>query len=137
MTVLKYEKYILTESNPNEPELDFMRTRILYSGGDIIPGMLHLNCVWYWKGSDTITTKPHTHECDEILAYIGTNPDDPHDLCGEVEVWLEDEKYMLTKSSLIYVPKGLVHCPIYIRKAARPIFHFTAKTQGQHRLVDL
>jgi hypothetical protein len=42
-----------------------------------------VNCVWYYKGSDSVLTKAHTHDCDEIIAFMGSNPDDPHDLSGE------------------------------------------------------
>jgi hypothetical protein len=136
MGELKYAKYIITDAEPNDPELNFMRTRLLFSGDNIIPGALCVNCVWYWKGSDTVTTKAHTHDCDEIIAFIGTNPDDFHDLGGEVEIWLGNEKYLLTKSCLVFAPKGLIHCPLIIRKAQRPIFHFTAKVQGGAHLID-
>jgi hypothetical protein len=132
----KYEKYIITDAEPNDPELNFMRKRLLLSNDRIIPGALAVNCVWYFKGSDKVTTKAHTHDCDEIIGFIGTNPDDFHDLAGEVEMWLGDEKYLLTKSSLVFAPKGLVHCPLIIRKAERPIFHFTAKTQGGANIID-
>ena len=136
MGELKYSKYIITDAEPNDPHLNFMRTRLLLSGDSVIPGSLALNCVWYWKGSDVVTTQAHTHDCDEIIAFIGTNPDDPHDLAGEVEIWLQDEKYLLDKSCLVFVPKGLVHCPLIIRKAERPIFHFTAKTHAGAQLIN-
>ena len=133
MGELKYAKYIITDAEPNNPELNFMRTRILFSGDNIIRGALCVNCVWYWKGSDIVTTKAHTHDCDEIIAFIGTNPDDFHDLGGEVEIWLGNEKYLLTKSCLVFAPKGLVHCPLIIRKVEMPIFHFTAMAkEGAH-----
>jgi hypothetical protein len=128
MDKLKYDKYIIDQPNANLPEFDFMRTRILHSSKDIVPGALWVNCVWYYKGSDSVLTKAHTHDCDEIIAFMGSNPDDPHDLSGEVEMWLDDEKYIITKSTIVVAPKGLVHCPLIIRRVARPIFHFTAMT---------
>jgi hypothetical protein len=135
MGKLKYEKYIITDAEPNDPHLNFMRTRLLLSGDSVIPGSLAVNCVWYWKGSDTITTQAHIHNCDEILAFIGTNADNPPDLAGEVEIWLDDERYLLTESCLVFAPKGLVHCPLIIRRADRPIFHFTAKVRAGAHLV--
>jgi hypothetical protein len=135
MEELKYSKYIITDAEPNEPHLNFMRTRLLLSGDKIIPGSLSVNCVWYRKGSDMVATPAHTHDCDEVIAFIGTNPDDPHDLAGEVEIWLGDEKYILTKSCLVFAPKGLIHCPLIWRKVDKPIFHFTAKVQaGAHNV---
>jgi len=61
-----------------------------------------------------------------LIAFFGTNYDDPHDLCGEIELWLEDEQYVMTKSFLAYAPAGMKHCPLKIRRVDRPIFHFAA-----------
>lgn len=136
MNELKYTKYVITESEPNHPEFNFMRTRILFSSNEIIPGALCVNCAWYWKGSDKVLTKAHTHDCDEMIAFIGTNPADPHDLGGEIEMWLGDEKYLLNKSTLVFAPQGLVHCPLIIRRVDKPIFHFTAATKGGIHFID-
>lgn len=133
MDNLKYAQYIIDNPDPNLYEFDFMRTRILHSNEDIVPGALCVACVWYYKGSDSVLTKAHTHDCHEIIAFIGSNPDDPHDLGGEIEIWLDDEKYLITKSTFVVAPKGLVHCPLIIRRVDRPILHFTAMTEpGAH-----
>ena len=34
---------------------------------------------------------------------------------------MEDEKYMLTKSCLIFVPAGLRHCPLRVTRVDRPL----------------
>jgi len=84
-----------------------------------------MECIWYWQGgSEQPIVEAHTHPFDEVIAFFGTNREDPQDLCGEVEVWLEDEKHILTKSFLVFVPKGMKHCPLIVRRVDRPIFHF-------------
>jgi len=132
----KYTKYIITNAEPNDQHLDFMRTRLLFLDDNIIRGALAVNCVWYWKGSEIVTTEAHTHDCDEIIAFIGTNPQDPHDLAGEVEIWLDGEKHILRKSCMVFAPKGFAHCPLIIRKANNPIFHFTAKIKSGANLIQ-
>jgi hypothetical protein len=93
---------------------------------EVIEGAFHLACAWFWKASDKgMPGQAHTHDFDEYIAFYGTNPEDPYDLCGEVELWLGDEKHMLTKSCAVYIPKGLQHCPLIIRRVDRPIFHFS------------
>jgi hypothetical protein len=136
MSKLKYVQYLISEPNPNLPEFAFMRTRILHSSKDIVSGALWTNCVWYYKGSDSVLTKAHTHDCDEIIAFIGSNPNDPHDLGGEIEMWMSDEKYVITRSTLVVAQKGLVHCPLIIRKVDKPMFHFTAMVEGQVDFID-
>jgi hypothetical protein len=74
----------------------------------------------------------HSHEFDEIVTLFGTNPDDTRDLCGEVEFWIEDERYELTNSCLIFIPKGTKHCPIIFHKVERPIFHFIIGQAGKY-----
>jgi len=71
--------------------------------------------------------QPHKHEYSELLVYLGTNPDDPDELGGEIELWLgegeELEKVTLTSSSSILIPPGLTHLPLFYRNVYRPIIH--------------
>jgi len=97
-----------------------------------VPGSFYSECVWFMPGHDPspeqlkkIGPEPHTHPFEEVITFFGTNRDDPHDLGGEIELWLEDEQFVLTKSFLAYIPAGMKHCPLRIRKVERPIFHFT------------
>ena len=132
----KYEKYIITKPKSDLTLPEFrrergdiatgMKTPLIYLDDDVLKGAFYVECVWFWKGSDKSEVDAHTHPFDEVITFFGTNPDDPGDLCGEVEMWLEDEQYILDKSVLIFVPKGLKHCPLIIRRVNRPIFHFTA-----------
>lgn len=136
MAEKKYEKYIITKPKSDLTLPEFrrergdiatgMKTPLIYLDDDVLKGAFYVECVWFWKGSDKSEVDAHTHPFDEVITFFGTNPDDPEDLCGEIEMWLEDEQYILDKSVLIFVPKGLKHCPLIIRRVDRPIFHFTA-----------
>ncbi len=136
MVETKYGKYILTKPKSDLTLPAFRRERgdiatglktpLIYLDDDVLKGAFYVECVWFWKGSDKSEVDAHTHSFDEVITFFGTNPEDPEDLCGEVEIWLEDEKHILTKSCLIFVPKGMKHCPLVIRRVDRPIFHFTA-----------
>lgn len=92
------------------------------------------DCAWVWPrpGEIVMEAKAHSHDFDEVVTVFGTDPEDPQNLCAEVEFWLEDEKYTLTKSCLIYVPKGLRHCPIIFRNVTRPIFHYIVGGAGRY-----
>jgi hypothetical protein len=70
----------------------------------------------------------HTHKFDEIVLLIGTtNPHDLSEFGAEVDVTLgagEDaETYTVTKTSLIYVPKGLAHGPFRFTRVDKPVMH--------------
>ncbi len=137
MTEKKFEKYIVTDLKIPEHmqagEADYSQwaTRILWLDEDVVPGAFHLNCAWYRKSTEAVAVA-HTHDHDEVIAFFGSDPDSPNDLNGEIEFWLEDEKYLFTKSTLIFAPGGLKHCPLRILRVDRPIFHFTVVMDGKY-----
>jgi hypothetical protein len=138
MAERKYGKYIVTELKmPESKQKIAVRyaeyaTRILWLDDRVVEGAFHMNCSWFLKPATTVEDVPHTHDSDEIIGFFGSNPQSPYDLGGEIEIWLEDERYTLTRSCLIFVPKGLKHCPLIIKRVDRPIFHFTTVTGGQY-----
>ena len=73
---------------------------VLYVYDTIIKGAFYLNCALIWKASDQGSPGiVHSQDdYDEYVDFLGSNPGDLHDLCGEVEFWLGDEKHILTKS---------------------------------------
>ncbi len=139
----KYSKYIITEYVKPQEENAWSpayrpqdRTRILRLDEDIVKGAkLYVGCVWFWpKMLDTAmserSTKVHSHNYDEVLGIIGTNPDNPRDLCGESEITIGGETHYVDKSCLIYVPAGLEHGPFRETRIDRPIFHFECRSSG-------
>ena len=142
MAELKHAKYIVTgnklkhdmklpqyrigalKAQQRPPE---QSTRVMWLDNEVIPGAFYTECVWFLPGmgSEQATVGTHEHSFDEIIAFFGTNYEDLHDLGGEIELWLEDEKIIMTRSFLAFVPAGMKHCPLIIRRVDRPIFHFT------------
>ncbi|MBN1161324.1 MAG: hypothetical protein JXA17_05215 [Dehalococcoidales bacterium] len=136
MQKTKYGKYIVynsiippSEGAPPPPPPSGERTgaSVLYVDNTILKGAFYFSCALIWKASDR--GSPPTAHChydyDEYIGFAGSNPKNPQDLCGEVEVWLDDEKHVINKSCAIFVPKGLQHCPVYFRRVERPIFYFS------------
>ena len=140
MAETKYGKYIITEAKPPQgrppPPAD-PRERtgemLVLVDDSVIKGAFYLNCALIWKASDRGSPGgSHTHDWDEYVGFIGSNPENPRDLGGEVEITLGDEKHILTKSCAVFIPKGLLHCPIVFRRIDRPIFHFIMVTGGDY-----
>jgi hypothetical protein len=134
----KYGQYILTELKPNikapwSPKFTPEEiTPLLFLDSTVIKGAFYVECNWtlppFAKESHGET---HQHDYDEVLAFFGSNPQDPTNLYAEAEVTLGDEVHIVTKSCLIFIPKGLKHGPITFKRIDRPIFHFGAGT-GQN-----
>jgi hypothetical protein len=139
----KYGKYIVQELKTTRFTPEFSAkyaqyaTRILWMDNKIVEGAFQMNCSWYLapQKEDMPETHAHTHDSDEIIGFFGSNHKDPYDLGGEIEFWIEDEKFLLTRSSMIFVPGGMKHCPLLIRRVDRPIFHFSTVTAGQYNYI--
>jgi len=137
----KYGKYVVTELKIPEEKKKIAAAyskyarRILWMDEDVVDGAFHMNTAWYLKAAETLENVPHVHDTDEIIGFFGSNANDPYDLGGEIEIWLEDEKYIINKTAMIFVPAGMKHCPLIIRRADRPIFHFTI-VPGGHYIKD-
>ncbi len=139
MAEKKYSKYIVTNLKPNIAEASWTNPiqtagsgkggRLLFLDSELVPGAFYVETAWSFPqkpGHEPRTVaEAHKHEYDEVLAMFGTSTEDPYDLGGEVEFWLGDEKYILTKSCIIFIPSGLMHCPLIYRRVDRPIFNFS------------
>ena len=140
MSGRKYEKYIqtdlklpkATEEKDKEMGYNERATRILWLEDEIMEGAFSVICSWYWKATEEEGSPSHTHDFDEVIGFLGNDPDNPQDLGGEVEFWMEDEKYLLTKSCLIYCPKGLRHCPLRVTRVDRPFMFLAMSVTGKY-----
>ena len=139
----KYGKHIVTKLKaPNlSPEsianYSNWATRILWMDQNVVAGAFQMNCSWYRKPNpgDSGGAFAHTHDSDEIIGFFGDNWEKPYDLGAEVEFWLEDEIHLITSSAMIFVPKGMKHCPLILRRVDRPIFHFSVLTGGEYKYI--
>ena len=139
----KYGKYIIEDLvMPGQFSAEFnarystYAERILWLDDNLLPGTFPFNCSWYLKPMDAVPGS-HVHDADEILAFIGSDPDDQHNLNGEIEFWIEDEKFTLTKSCLIFIPKNVRHSPLIIKRVDKPIFHIMCVTGGGYEKLDV
>ena len=136
----KYGKYIVTELKQKISEAPWTPTsvkpaqkgkggRLLFLDSEVVPGAFYVETAWTMpqKPGDPpkYPTQAHTHDYDEVLAFFGTTMDAPYDLGGEYELWLGDEKHIINKTCIVFIPKGLRHCPLTLIRADRPIFGFS------------
>lgn len=148
MAESKYGKYIITETprQPSHPQSRDIESDIpwcdsLYIDGELggtVPGAYYLEtCMVLRTGSIETLEVPHTHDFDEYLLFLGMNPEDQFDLAGEVELWLGDEKHIITRTCAVFAPAGLPHCPLIFHKVDRPfMFITTGPSLGYKRSND-
>lgn len=120
--------------------------RIHWIDSNVVPGSFQMNTSWYFApttymaedaDSYPATAKPHKHAVSEILGFYGSNPEDPYDLGGEIIIYIDGEKHTLTKSSLVFLPGGMEHLPLIVKKVDRPIFHFSIVMEDAYRYTTV
>ena len=111
--------------------------RILFVDNKEVPGSFQMNTTWYINAPDFRPLpyhEEHTHDYDEMIGFLGSNPDDKYDLGGVIEVSINGEVHRLTKSSIIFIPGGMKHLPLSILELHRPILHFSISMSGTYQL---
>jgi len=131
----KYEKYVTRTAEPGDPKIAWGRADlgiIDFLNFDKSTGALketdsmfqyafiHKDCVF----GVTPEKAPHKHNCDEFFVFTGSNPKDKTDLGCEVEFWMGEgestEQISFNTSAVIFVPKNVLHLPVFFRKVKRP-----------------
>ncbi len=143
----KYDKYFVSETppNPRHPEskqkgnsMPWENSLFINNGLDgKLPGAPYLetNMVVRTTKSDS-PQRSHSHPHNEYLIFLGTNPDDQFDLGGEVEFWVGGEKHLITKSTAVFVPGGIEHCPLFMRRVDRPFMFITTSSEAGYSHAD-
>lgn len=121
MAETKYGKYFIQYEGKTHP-LGPMVARL---DDTVAKGSYFYMVHWVMPRTDPpmpVGHPPHIHKDAEILFHIGTNPDDPMDLGAEVELYMgkEMERHVITKSTVVYIPPMLIHCPWRPLKTVRP-----------------
>jgi hypothetical protein len=113
--------------------------RVISMNQDVLPGAFYMDVTWFLPGKWTETkgeegtVKEHTHDFPEAIGYVGSNPDDPYDLGAEIEFWIDGKQNIIDRSFVAFIPAGVKHCPLTIRRIDRPIFHFTAGMSQEYQ----
>jgi hypothetical protein len=135
----KYAKNIITEIIPKvaapwSPKFTPDEiVRMLHIDDSVVKGSFYCETAWTLPAFAKETHgESHQHDYDEILAFFGSNPQDPTNLYAEAEVHIGGEVHTVTKSCLIFLPKNVPHGPIVFKRIDRPIFHFSCGTSQKY-----
>jgi hypothetical protein len=115
--------------------------RVISLDSEVIKDAFYMETAWFMPGDwpektkddPTKTIGAHTHDFDEAIAWVGTDPDDRYNLHGEIEFWIDGRQNFIDKSFIAFIPAGVEHGPINIRRIDRPMFHFTAGMGKKYR----
>jgi hypothetical protein len=123
-----YNQYFIRGPKPGETN-EFIKRYAAMLDDDVIKGSFFLNATFMQPKYSIGVNGPHTHPYPEILFFHGTDPENPDELGWEIDLYMgpEFERHTVTKTSAIYIPPRLVHCPI-ISRMKRPVFHIYCMT---------
>jgi hypothetical protein len=104
---------------------------LLYLDGERLPGAPYMETVWFKTANDS-GPAPHAHDFDEFIGFLGTDPLRPDELGATLEFYIGGEPVTVTKSCLVYIPRGVTHSPILVPELSRPIVHFSGGNGGDY-----
>ena len=66
---------------------------------------------------------PHYHDFDMYLYFMSFDPDHMGELDAEIELGLgkEREIFKITAPTSVYIPAGMIHCPLDFKRVDKPI----------------
>ncbi|MGH3587484.1 MAG: hypothetical protein ACRDQ0_14285 [Pseudonocardia sp.] len=98
----------------------------LMRAADVAQSTVHMAYSWIHPTDEPVHwVNVHEHTYDEVLFWTGNNPDDVHDLGGELYLDIEGERHVVTTTGAVFIPAGVRHCPLGFQKVTRS-FSFCA-----------
>ena len=126
MAGTKYVNRIITDTAVKAPSqiTGVKSTHLLKVDGKRLKDFLSVYCTWYWSAREDATVQnARVSNVNQVIGFVGLNPEDPHDLTGEVTVWINGDKQVLNRSCLIFVPAGMSFGPVQINRLKGQIFY--------------
>ncbi len=130
MAKSKYDKFIVKkpayEVTPKVETKNRIPAMTLMSG-KLVPGSkMYIEAGWILGMPDPNPhIEEHTHEFDEIVIHLGTDPSNQEDLGGVIEIGMNGEPVTIENTSAIYIPKGVKHGPLVWKKFTKPHLELT------------
>ncbi len=110
-------------------------TELMHVGAEQLNGF---NCSIIYAfafktGITGLSTKPHVHDYDEAIFFIGSDPHNFSELGAEVEfdIGEDQEKHVFDRPTAVVIPKGLPHCPIITKRIDRPYLCMAVSLTGK------
>ena len=119
----KYAKYVIREPHMKPPHAEITAPIVAFNRGRVDFPEVKFSINWELIDKPFIMEKAgHTHDWDQLLCFIGGNSNDFFDFGAEIEFFIgeEAERYEINTTTLIYVPRGLVHGPLEFKKIRKP-----------------
>jgi len=126
---LKYADRIISDTG-------FKATHVMKVDQNRLKDFFSVDCWWFWSSEpNQIVDTTRISECNQVIGLVGADPSNPPSLAGEMTVWVDGKKNVLTRSSLIFVPAGVPFGPVQINHMEHPIFYTSIGIRPDPRAV--
>jgi hypothetical protein len=121
MSKSKYDKYFITNCVHNGPRGKggtFGPVRAALPSAKLAGGFS------FYSEPFVMIDKKHVHKYDDYLCFFGSNPNEISDFDAEWELCMgeEEEVHKINQTTIVYIPGGVIHCPLRLVKVNKPVF---------------
>ncbi|MBN2238352.1 MAG: hypothetical protein JW712_01140 [Dehalococcoidales bacterium] len=138
MAETKYGKYIIKEPMEvsKNPAIHICGEKGCFGEG--FSGFPVEVQMFYITEPNLMIPAPHAHDVDELFFIWGSNPANLFEFDAEIELYFGEEQEMnlVTTSSIVYIPRGLIHCPVNIRKVNKPFMWMHILFEGEYQMAE-
>jgi hypothetical protein len=69
---------------------------------------------------------PHSHDFDMYLHFVSYDYEHMNELFAEITIGLgeEQELHTFTTPTSVYIPAGMIHCPLIFKRVDKPVILF-------------
>ena len=127
MAASKYNKYLiktpLREVGAGMDVTGRNWPTLTYMSNELVPGCnIYIEFGWIWDKPEPnlLALGGHSHDYDEVVLHIGSDPHNPEYLGAVLEGYMDDEKQITDTTSALYIPKGVKHGPVTWTRVERP-----------------
>ena len=125
MAESKYDKY-LVKASPKGPGVVIMNN-------DLVPGcnvFVMYNWILKQPEPNPMHASYESHDYDEIILNIGTDPQNPAYLGAEIEGYMGDERQIQNTTSALFIPRHVPHGRVTWKSFERPHIQMAIKLSG-------
>lgn len=135
MAAMKYDDYFSTEPLRSIDTQPLLKGLEMY---DVNGAQWDTACTVHYSAVNrplVLIKEPHTHTYPEFVCFIGGNPEKVRDFGAEVEMYMgeEQEKHVITRSTVVFLPAGFPHCPMDFKVVREPIVLMTISLGKAYR----
>ena len=120
-----YEKYLVRKPDylGGTEVTDALKSPTqIYMSSELVPECnVYIDFGWVCDLPDPNPPIPdHEHGYEEVVMFIGGDPDNPEDLGAEIEFCINGQPLTFDTTTAVYITKGIKHGPLTWKKLDRP-----------------